>query len=216
MAVQKNGTTKTIRNLVNGEYLFHQNDTTHELYIIKKGSVRIFKTNGNIEIDLDFVGPGAVIGEIAIIDGGVRSASGVATEETEVIVISASEFNTVFSKMPDWFKKIALILVQRLREVDTKIDQSDEIDKSNHAAALISLIAATDHCCKCIDGLEIGSKFLENELTDLMSIQPAEVIAILEKFQKQGIIRIGHLKTTILLKDTLEKMAQTVLSGCAM
>jgi CRP/FNR family transcriptional regulator, cyclic AMP receptor protein len=202
--------TKTMRKVVNGEYLFRQNDETKELYIIKKGSVRIFKVDGNSEINLDTVGPGSVIGEIAIIDGGVRSASGIATMDTEVIVVSASEFRTVFKKMPEWFQKIALILVQRLREVNSKINQAFDGDRLNHVAAIMSLIAATDQCCKSNDGYEISSKFLENELVDILNLQPAEVVTILDKLEKQGIIRTGHSKITILFKNTIEKMAQTV------
>lgn len=211
MAENGENSSKNIRKFDKGEYLFHQNDTTQELFIVKKGSIRIFKIVNNNEIVLDTVGPGAVIGEIALIDHGVRSASGIAVENTEVIAICANEFNGVFTKMPEWFKKIALILVQRLREVDSKINKSLDCDHTDHVAAIISLLFATNQCIVTDEGYEISSKLLEDEIMDLFCLQPSETITILENLQKQGIIRVGHSKVTVLQKEVIEKKTLQIL-----
>jgi CRP/FNR family transcriptional regulator len=211
MAENSENNSKNIRKFDKGEYLFQQNDTTQELYIVKKGSVRIFKIVNNTEIVLDTVGPGAVIGEIALIDRCVRSASAIAIEDTEVIAITATEFDSVFTKMPEWFKKIALILVQRLREVDSKINKSSDCDHTDHVAAIMSLLFATNQCIVTDEGYEISSKLLEDEIMDLFCLQPSETITILENLQKQGIIRIGHSKVTILQKDAIEKKTLKIL-----
>lgn len=209
MAEQTKTASKVLRKFAKGEFLFRQNEETHELFIVKRGRVRIYKIEGRIEIDLDLVGPGAVIGEIAPIDKGTRTAFGVAVEETDAIVIAAEEFNSILSKIPEWFKKISLILVQRLREVDTKINRSLDGDRTNHVIALLSLLINSEHCTRNGATYEMNLKFVEDEIVDLLCLQPAEVTDILEKLAKDGLIQLTHSKITVLLKDSLDKMSDS-------
>jgi len=211
MNEKPDGALKNVRKFAKGEYLFHQDDPTQDLYIVKTGSVRIFKTESTIEVDLAKVGPGAVLGEITVIDRGLRSASGVAEEDTEVVAISALEFDSVFSKMPEWFKKIALILVQRLREADLKIKNVSSCDNEERVCAIIVLLLTGEHCVKTDDGFELNAKFLEDEIMDLLCLQPADILSILDSLNRQGFIRSGYSKVTVLQKDAIEAKARTVL-----
>jgi CRP-like cAMP-binding protein len=204
---------KLIVRYPRGSYLFKQNDTSQDLFIIQSGCVRIFKTEGNAEIDLDIVGNGMVVGEIASIDGGPRTASGYAIENTDVIVIPSSEFQRILSTVPDYLKKIALILVQRLRMVDTKINRSIEGDRTAHVAAIISLVSYTQHCIAGNNGYEINLKFLENEIMDLLNIPPSEIDEILKKLADKGIIKIEKTKCVLESKSQVDEMAEHLFSA---
>jgi CRP-like cAMP-binding protein len=98
-----------------------------------------------------------------------------------------------------------------LREVDSKINKSSDCDHTDHVAAIMSLLFATNQCIVTDEGYEISSKLLEDEIMDLFCLQPSETITILENLQKQGIIRIGHSKVTILQKDAIEKKTLKIL-----
>jgi CRP-like cAMP-binding protein len=204
---------KLIVRYPRGSYLFKQNDTSQDLFIIQSGCVRIFKTEGNAEIDLDIVGNGMVVGEIASIDGGPRTASGYAVENTDVIVIPASEFQRILTTVPDYLKKIALILVQRLRMVDAKINRSIEGDRTAHVAAIISLVSYSEHCIAGNNGYEINLKFLENEIMDLLNIPPSEIDEILEKLVEKGIIKIEKTKCVLESKSQVDEMAEHLFSA---
>ena len=210
--MMKSDPPKNIRLFKKGEYLFHQGDPTQVLFIIKKGSVRIFKIESNIEFDLATVGQGAVLGEITVIDRGLRSASGVAIEDTEVIAISADDFDVVFSRMPEWFRKIALILVQRLREVDLKIKKTADCGNEDRVCALLALLLAGDQCVKTDSGFELSIKYVEDEIMDLLMLQPTEIIAVLDSLSRQSFIKQGYSKLTILQRDAIEAKALKVLS----
>ncbi|HEX2956015.1 MAG TPA: Crp/Fnr family transcriptional regulator [Chitinispirillaceae bacterium] len=203
---------KRIVRYPRGSFLFRQNDTSQDLFIIQSGSIRIFKTEGNVEIDLDVVGNGMVVGEIASIDGGPRTASGYALEDTEVIVIPSSEFQRILAAVPDYFRKIALILVQRLRMVDEKINRSIEGDRTSHVAAIISLLSYSEHCLLGNRGFEINLKFLENEIMDLLNIPPSEIAEILEKLDKQGVIKIEKTKCVLNSKSHVDTIAEHLFS----
>jgi|GEM_PF-1998190 cAMP-binding proteins - catabolite gene activator and regulatory subunit of cAMP-dependent protein kinases len=198
-----------------GEFFFKQNELSQELFIMKKGTVRVFKTEGNIDIDLDIVGQGGIFGEIAAIDRGARSASVIATEDAEAYVIPAEEFKKISRKIPDWFQKIATILVHRLREVDGKIDRNMNGAMTTHVAAALTLIAFSENC-RIVEGKqEINQKFLENELMDMLSMKLSDVTESLNILAKQLLISIDKGRIIILNKEKLEELGQTVFAALA-
>lgn len=200
---------KTVR-FKKGDALFRQGEHTNDLYIIKSGSVRIFRTEGTKEIPLDTVGPGMVAGEIAPVDEGIRSATGVAVSDTEAFVISAAEFKIIFEKIPDWFRKIALILVQRLREVDEKIVRSINADHSAYVAGLVALISYSEKAHSGPDGLSIDRKFLEYEIMDLLAIPLAEVQTALEMLAAKKIIAFADDVVVLTDRQACEKLGEEV------
>jgi len=193
------------------DFLFRQNERSRDLYIIKTGKVRIFKVEGNVDIELDVVGPGGIVGEIASIDGGPRSASVVALEDTEAFMITDEDFKNLSSKIPDWFHKIATILAHRLREADARIDRNMESDKTAHVAAALSLITYST-ACKDLNGgkFEMTAKTLENEVMDMLNIKYSDVIAAFEKLSKQDLLQIEKGKVIIVSREKLDDLAKTV------
>jgi len=209
-----NDIIKTQKMLVckKGDFLFRQNDPSRDLYIIKTGKVRVYKVEGGIEIELDIIGPGGIVGEIAIIDGGLRSASVVALEDVEAFMITEDDFKSISSKIPDWFQKIATILAHRLREADARIDCNMETDKTAHVAAALSLISYSEEC-RPLDGgkYEIGAKALENEVVDMLNIKYSDAIAAFEKLSKQELLQIDKGKAVIASREKLDELAKTVM-----
>ena len=193
-----------------GEYLFRQDELTQDLFILKSGSVRIYKTEGGVEIDLDMVGAGNVVGEIASIDGGTRTASGVACEKCEALVIPANEFQLILTSIPEWFRKIALILVQRLREVDSRISRSIEGERTNHLAAILSLLSFTDLCNSTAEGFVLDRKTVEYQIVDLLTIPLGEITASLERLHRQGFIRLDRSSIILASREALDPLAEKV------
>jgi CRP/FNR family transcriptional regulator len=197
-----------------GDFFFKQNDGSRDLYIIKSGKVRVYKVEGGIEIELDVVGPGGIVGEIAIIDHGLRSASVLALEDTEAFMITEEDFKSLSGKIPDWFQKIAMILANRLREADAKIDRNMESDKTAHVAAALSFIACSA-ACKPLDGgrYEINAKTMENEVVDMLNIKYSDAMDAFEKLSKQNLLQIEKGKAIIVSREKLDECAQSVFKA---
>ena len=64
-----------------GEILFSKGDTGHEIYVVRSGELQILDGNRVFET----VGPGGIVGEMALVDGGPRSATVRAGMATEVV-----------------------------------------------------------------------------------------------------------------------------------
>ena len=88
------------RNLATGEYLFREGESAAYGYVIKSGRVVILKSGLDGEKVLVELGPGSLLGELALIDGSPRSASARAQEESVVTEISSEKFNDYIRTNP--------------------------------------------------------------------------------------------------------------------
>ncbi len=203
---------ENIRKFKPGDFLFRQNENTRDLFILKKGRVRIFKQEGNAEIELDTIGQGSIVGEVASIDGGPRTASGIALEEVEAVVIGESQFKRLVASVPEWFMKISFIIVQRLREVDAKINRSIEADWTNHIAAVISLLAFTDKCVPRTEGFVIDRKTVEHLIIDLFDISIPQITASLDRLNRLKYIRLEGPNIILSGREAVDEPARKVFN----
>lgn len=109
-----------------GETLFHRGDTGDELFIIRRGIVRIVLPleNARYHIIATF-GRGNFFGEIAFLDRGARSADAIADTDTDVFVISRGRFDEISRSNPTLgvmlFARLARGLAMRLRYTDAEL-----------------------------------------------------------------------------------------------
>jgi CRP-like cAMP-binding protein len=134
----------------------------------------------------------------------------VAIQETEAIVIDGAEFAQSVRTLPDWFSKISKILVQRLRDVDGKIDFSKGGDKTAHVAALVSLMSHSDQCTRSGESATFAQSFLENELVTILNMQDAEAAEALSTLARKNLIQIDKGKVAIVDAKGLDEIGNTV------
>ncbi len=101
---------KFIRKYGKGDVICEENDTDNEMYIVYSGSVQIYKNTDDKCLFVAEVKEGDFFGEMAVIDNSPRSASAVAAEETELIVLDEAKFLYLLRHQPHF----ALIVMQRL------------------------------------------------------------------------------------------------------
>ncbi len=94
-----------------------QGATGHEAFIIVEGTVAV-KRNGRRVATL---GPGDCFGELALLDGGPRTASVITESPVTLLVLGQREFAAVIDEVPGLAHKILVALAKRIRELDNKI-----------------------------------------------------------------------------------------------
>jgi SulP family sulfate permease len=114
------------RSYKTGEKIFGRGDTGDELFLIRKGAVRIIlPLSDKQRHHLGTFGRGAFFGEMSFLDGDVRSADAVAFSDTELYVLSRQTFNTMAEEHKklsfNLMEGIASVLASRLRYTNAEL-----------------------------------------------------------------------------------------------
>lgn len=108
-----------VQQFAEGTSLFHCGDAGEALYIVRQGRVQIFvETAEGQRIDVGDNGPGELFGEISLFDGGPRTASAMAVEATEVVVMDRGDLLELVQRHPHAALALLTIMGQRLRATD--------------------------------------------------------------------------------------------------
>ena len=100
-----------------GDLLFNEGEEGHHMYVILSGNVEIVAMRRVFEV----AGPGDIVGEMALIEPGPRTAAArvsANTDRCEVAIVDEKEFLHLTRKMPEFSLHVMQILVRRLREMD--------------------------------------------------------------------------------------------------
>jgi CRP-like cAMP-binding protein len=103
------------------EYLMKEGDDSAEMFLVKSGTFAVYKRKGNEEVQIGLIREGELVGEMAFIDKGPRSASIKALSDSVVIHIPIETFEKTLKTMPRWFSLLFLTLTDRLRRANLKI-----------------------------------------------------------------------------------------------
>lgn len=114
------------RSIEAGERLFAQGDTARALFMVQSGEFEVkASTDFGGDLVLAHLGPGAVVGEMALLEGGSRSATVEALSECVVFELSHEAFNTLRAKKRHAAYKLILNLAttlgDRRRQADARV-----------------------------------------------------------------------------------------------
>jgi CRP/FNR family cyclic AMP-dependent transcriptional regulator len=127
--------------------LFVAGDPGDSCYRVDEGLLKasvIAPTGG--ERILAVFGPGALIGELSMIDGAVRSASVTALRPSKLSLISRGAFDAYGHDHPELYRQVITLLALRLRETNDDLAATSFLPlKGRVARALIDLAEAFGH-----------------------------------------------------------------------
>ena len=104
------------RNYRKGQPLVHQGDAGTALFVIVDGSVAVYVTSENGDrMTLNTLGPTDVLGEIALLDNGPRTATVTVTQPARALVLGPSQFRDVLHQNAEIAVSMLYSVVQRLR-----------------------------------------------------------------------------------------------------
>ena len=118
--------------------IFFEEDEGDTLFIINSGRVKISKiSDDGKEIILSILGPGDFFGEMALLDGELRSATVIAMEKTEVSAIRRRQFHDIIKENPQLSIDLLAIMSQRLRDANRKIGNLALLDVYGRLARML-------------------------------------------------------------------------------
>ncbi|KAA3645054.1 MAG: cyclic nucleotide-binding domain-containing protein [Chloroflexi bacterium] len=107
--------------------LFHKGDPGEALFLLQEGRAKMVAPGADgQEVVLNEVGPGSVIGEMAILDQKPRSAGVVALSDASLLKLSSTDFLDVLNRHPELAVYLTRNAIDRLRFATTYIERSIE------------------------------------------------------------------------------------------
>jgi CRP-like cAMP-binding protein len=127
--------------------LFMAGDPGNGCYRVNEGLLKVsIASSTGAERILAILGPGSIVGDLAMIDGLPRSASVTALRDCKMSFVSRAAFEAFAAAQPDIYKFLVALLAKRVRETDQLVAAGSFLPlKGRVARALLDLAKAFGH-----------------------------------------------------------------------
>lgn len=175
-----------------------QGDT---LSIIRSGQVKVsILSEEGREVILTLLGPGAVFGELSLLDGKPRSANVIATQDTELIMLRRPDFLQLVCRVPQIATALLAELASRLRKTDRQIEGLALLDVTSRISETLLQLAA-EHGVETQTGVLIRERPTHQDLANMSGTTRETVSRVLKRLESQGYIACEGRTITILRED---------------
>jgi CRP/FNR family transcriptional regulator len=182
--------------------VFHEGDAGDACYIVRTGSARVTREHPDGRaITLANLGPGAIFGELAMLDGESRSASVEATEDTELLALPATDMRALIRENPGLAEKLVVALTRRLREANERIARQSFQTVPSRVAGVLDQLLAEDRAAPTREGVTI--RLRQSDLAQLAGTSRESVSRFLATLERAGVVQVGRGRVTVLEPDRL-------------
>ena len=94
--------------------LMHEGELPYEFFLIVDGQVRIERDGQQLSV----LGAGDFLGEIALLDGGRRTATATTLTPVRLLVLGTREFHSLLAENPDIREAVLGALAERVRGLE--------------------------------------------------------------------------------------------------
>lgn len=172
-----------------GQVLFLAGDAGDGCYRVEQGllKVSIVSPSGSERI-LAILGPSAIVGELAMLDGLPRSASVVALRDSELSFVSRAKFEDYAARRPEFYKHLVQLLASRLRETNEAIAAESFLPLKGRVA--LTLLELAEHFGENVGAgrIVIRQKFGQSDLAAMAGIARENVNRILAEWKRHKLV----------------------------
>jgi CRP-like cAMP-binding protein len=189
--------------------LFLAGDEGDGCYRVDEGLLKasVAAPNGGERI-LAILGPGAVVGELSMIDNAPRSASVTALRDSTLCFVSRADFEAFGRSRPDVYRHVMTVLVRRLRDTNDALAATSFLSVKGRVAR--ALLCLADAFGRDVGGgrILIRQKVTQSDLAAMAGIARENVSRVLNNWKTDALVSrlAGYycLENTAALKHETE------------
>ncbi len=182
-----------------GKLLFAKGDKGDALYVLLEGEVEVrTSTESGKDVRIAALKPHALIGEMAVLDGGVRSADIAAIRKSRLLRIGRDQAIAALESEPKALLKLIAELSKRLRHADAALEDAHTLDLGGRLAQRLLEEAG--------DGASIT--LTQTELARRIGASREKVNRKLHEWADEGWINMGRAGIKLLARDRLRALIQ--------
>lgn len=187
----------TIKRLKAGQVLCRKGDPGVQLYGVLTGRLRVISEGGDgKEVILNFVGPGEVIGDIALIDTQPRSATVEAIEPGEVVCLHRRDLLPFLYQNPKAAIQLAAGLARRVRALSLVVEDALLLAIPARLAKKLLALAQT-YGKPTAAGTRIELRLPQHQLGEMIGATRESVNKTLRGWVDEGAIEVDRGYVTI-------------------
>ncbi len=177
-----------MRDIKKGEILYIQGTYDKNMYILKKGAVKITKlTPHGKTIILDIFKGGTIFGEMSLVEPQERDETAEVIEDGLICTIPLTKFNELSQIVPGLSIKITKMMGLRRFKIENKLLDLVYCGVEQRLAKTI-LNLLHDFGVPYDNGYKVQLKLTHQDLSDLIASTRETVTATLNKFKEDNII----------------------------
>ena len=162
------------------------------MYVIRAGRVRVLKDSNGRQRMITTLGPGDFFGEMAVVTGGMRSATVEVVEDAELLKVPADKLQEMVAGTGEVAIRLIRHLAERLEQANRFIDVLLEDDDTAR------VILAIQEMLQKAEG-SVAPDITEDALALQLGIGKTEVRTSLRRLTRVGVLEVSS--GFVLVKD---------------
>jgi CRP/FNR family cyclic AMP-dependent transcriptional regulator len=186
-----------------GQCVFTQDQPGDRMYVLAEGAVKLFvssRDGGMVELVRHR--PPATFGEVALLDGGPRSASAEATERSVLLVVTRAELLALLRSEDRVAEALLRTLGTIVRRTTRQVSDLAFLDLQGRVARQLLVLAGNGN------GADRTRQVTQGELASMVSGARQTVNQALRSLESRGYIRAAGRGFEILDRERLELLAE--------
>ncbi len=179
-------------SLPEGATVFRQGEPGGSVYVIRAGRVRVLKDSNGRQRMITTLGPGDFFGEMAVVTGGMRSATVEVVEDAELLKVPADKLQEMVAGTGEVAIRLIRHLAERLEQANRFIDVLLEDDDTAR------VILAIQEMLQKAEG-SVAPDITEDALALQLGIGKTEVRTSLRRLTRVGVLEVSS--GFVLVKD---------------
>ena len=182
-----------------GDRIFAKGDPGNSMMAVLKGRVMISSPSADgRQVVLTVMRDGEVFGEIALLDGGERTADATAMTDCELLVVPRRSLMTLLERRPDLCIGLLHVLCERLRRTNEQVEDLAFLDLEARIAKALLRLAEENNGAER-PGRPLGIRISQRALGELVGGSRESVNKHLQDWKRSGIIAVE--KGSIVIRD---------------
>lgn len=103
-----------------GLILFHEGEPGKDMYVLIKGTAEVSIGGDVVEV----AQPGALLGEMALVNSALRSATVVTRTDCQVVSIDVRQFDMLVRESPEFARHVMTVMAERLRRMNDRLREA--------------------------------------------------------------------------------------------
>ena len=178
------------RRFRRGEVIFHQGDPGDALFVVVSGRVKIvLPSDSGDEAILATLRAGDFVGELSLLDGAPRSATAIALDPVETLVLARDRVRELIDQVPAFRDTLLEALSHELRRLTHHVEELHFLDIAGRLAARLARLCE-EHGARQPDGtVRLDGPITQGDLAAMIGATRQSVNKLLGMFAGDGLLR---------------------------